>query len=380
MKRILLISFLTSFGLSLLQAQTEAKNQIKQQFEDKLNEADVHNGFLQIKSGNNSINWKFVGGAFQDGTMVREVHPFHSASVGKMFTAAIIMKLAEAGKLQTSDPIYEHLAIETMDRLHVFNGKDYSKEITIAQLLQHTSGLADYIMDEPKDGSPNLITQMFIEPNKLWKVEEFITITKEKLSPHFAPGKGYNYTDTEYILLGLIIEKKYHKDLHQVFLEELFLPLQMNHTALFMRSQPIEKNEKMTEFYVDKMDISTFNSLTIDWAGGGLVSTTEDLLRFHQALFSKKIVSEYSLSEMQDWHPESIGSYYGFGLRKYVINEISKDLPNLTVIGHSGISGSFSFYCPELDVFVAGTFNQSNQIEKAIEFLMQTLVILKYSY
>jgi D-alanyl-D-alanine carboxypeptidase len=215
-------------------------------------------------------------------------------------------------------------------------------------------------------------------PDKFWKVEEFLAFSKEKLSAHFPPGLGYYYTDTEYVLLGLIIEAKYQKELHQVFLDEFFEPLAMKNTAMFKRSEAISPGE-MAELYVDETEISTYESLSIDWAGGGLVTTTEDLLKFQQALFSGEIVSEGSLEKMQNWHKESEGIYYGFGLRKFEFREFSSLLPQMTIIGHSGSSSSFSFYCPELQVYMAGTFNQTNYMKETIEFLITTLVTLKFN-
>lgn len=379
-KIILTVLAVLLLALSTVQTQHKAKRKISKEFKKMLKQDDVHNGFLQIKSADEALNWKFVAGTFQDGSKVSEENPFHSTSVGKMFTATLIMKLIEEDKLKLDDFISEHLPLEVIGGLHIYEGKDYAQKITVAQLLQHKSGLPDYIVDTPKDGSPNMMTLMMQNPDKFWQVDEFLTFSKAKLKAHFLPGQGYYYTDTEYVLLGLIIEKKYQKRLHQVFLEELFEPLKMKNTAMFKRSEAIVKNAKMAEFYIDKTDISHYESLSIDWAGGGLVTTTEDLLKFHQALFSGEIVSIASLEKMQNWYQESEGIYYGLGLRKFAFREFSKLLPKMTIIGHSGVSSSFSFYCPELKVYIAGSFNQTNHMEQTIKFLIETLVTLKFDY
>ena len=364
---------LTSF---ILNAQEIAQKAIRNHFENMLLKEDIHNGFLQIKSADGELNFKMVSGNFQNGGVVHQSNPFHAASVGKIFTASIIMKLVETKEIQLEDPISKHLSPEIVNGLHLFEGIDYSNKITINQLLQHTSGLADYIMDEPKNGRPNIITQMFEEPNKMWEINELIAFTKAHLRPRFIPGNGYYYNDTDYLLLGLIIETKYKKALHEVFREELFIPLKMNHTAMYMRSEPIKENERLAEFYIDNKDISQYNSLSVDWAGGGTVSTTEDLIKFHEALFSGKIVGASTLDSMQQWIHESQATYYGLGLRKIHINEFSKQLPNLTLIGHNGINASFLFYCPELDIYMAGTFNQTNQVKESMLFMINCLTEL----
>jgi D-alanyl-D-alanine carboxypeptidase len=380
MKQIqnILLPILAIFlGMGVLVAQNNAQRKVERHFRKMLKKDDVHNGFLQIRSADGAINWTFVEGAFQDGTKVSAANPFHSASIGKMFTAASIMKLEEEGKLQLDDRLSVHLPPETINGLHIYDEKDHAQSITIAQLLQHTSGLPDYIIDTPKDGSPNIMVLALQNPNRFWKAEDFLAFSKEKLSAHFPPGQGYYYTDTEYVLLGLIIEAKYGKPLHQVFLETFFEPLAMNHTAMFKRSEAISQGGSMAELYVGETEISTYTSLSIDWAGGGLTTTTEDLLKFQQALFEGEIVSHASLEKMQNWHKESKGIYYGYGLRKFDFRELSGFLPKMTIIGHSGSTSSFLFYCPELEIYLAGSFNQTNQMKATIRFLIKILMTLR---
>ena len=369
---ISILLFLVSW--SLAQGQTKSEKKIRKSFHKILKKKDVHNGFFQIQSADGTVDWKYAEGQYQDGMSVTEFNPFHAASVGKMFTATAILQLSEDGKLELDDPVSKHLSDEVVKGLHVFDGVDYSQEITIAQLLQHTSGLPDYIEDSPKDGSPDMMTLLFTKPDTFWEIDELLAFSKENLEAHFPPGEGYHYTDTEYLLLGLIIEEKHGKELHEVFREEFFEPLEMKHTSMFKRSESISAGGRMAEFYIDQTEISSYESLSIDWAGGGLVTTTEDLLKFHRALFSGEIVTESSLAKMQDWLPESKGTYYGLGLRKYEFKDFSKLLPDLTIIGHSGVNSSFCFYCPELDVYMAGTFNQTNHMKTSIQFLMKVLM------
>ena len=219
------MALLLSFGWSSLIAQHQAQKKIEQEFQKMLEQEDVHNGFLQIRSGDAAIDWTLVDGAFQDGTPVSEANPFHSTSVGKMLTATLTMKLVEESRLKLDDAISKHLPAAIIEGLHVYEGKDYSASITIAQLLGHTSGLPDYIMDAPEDGSPNMMTLLFQNPDRFWEIKELLAFSKANLKAHFQPGKGYYYTDTEYILLGLIIEEKYQKELHQILLDKLFKPL-----------------------------------------------------------------------------------------------------------------------------------------------------------
>ena len=119
---------LTSF---ILNAQESAQKAIRNHFENMLLKEDIHNGFLQIKSADGELNFKLISGNFQDGGVVRQSNPFHAASVGKMFTASIIMKLVETKEVELEDPISKHLSPEIVNGLHLFEGKDYSNKITI---------------------------------------------------------------------------------------------------------------------------------------------------------------------------------------------------------------------------------------------------------
>jgi CubicO group peptidase (beta-lactamase class C family) len=379
MKHILVFFWELALLPALASAQEKANIKIYKLFKKELNKKDVHNGFFHLKNSEGTIDWTYAGGEFQDGTPVTQANPFHAASVGKMFTATLIMMLEEQGKLSLTDSLARHLDRDVLKGIHVYNGVDYSGRITLQQLLQHTSGLPDYIMDSPLDVSSNLFSLLLENPDKTWTTQEFLNFTKANLAAHFPPGEGYYYTDTEYVLLGLIIEEHFNAPLAQIFKEELFIPMGMESSFMYHRSEPVKPTARMAEFYIDKAEISSYNSLTLDWAGGGVVTTSADLLKFQQALFAGSLLQAQTLEKMQRWHPESKGTFYGLGLRKYELKAFSKLLPNLTLIGHSGINGSFAFYCPELDVYVAGSFNQTKEMKGAVQFLFKSLTTLYYS-
>ncbi|MEM6687573.1 MAG: serine hydrolase domain-containing protein [Bacteroidota bacterium] len=337
---------------------------------------NIHNLFLHVHSPSKEIDFQYATGSFQNNDTITPATPFYLASIGKTFTATAIGILKDQGKLAFTDKINLHLSEEILDKLHVFEGVDYSNDITIAQLLQHTSGLPDYFEGTTVDGSPNMMNLLFQHPNKHWKPTELIQFAKEKMKPLFAAGKGYNYTDTEYVLLGLIIENISGLELHDFFKEYIFKSLQLQHTYMNLRSAPIKETPKMAEIYVGSYEIATFQSLTADWAGGGLVSTTHDLIQFQKALFNGKLVKRETLKAMQQWTAETQGMYYGFGLRKVVLQELSSNFPTLELIGHSGSTASFLYYCPSLDVYIAGTLNQVEANKDALILIANILATI----
>ena len=355
---------------------TGIKQKTEELFQKQLKKNNIHNAFLSVYSPSRSIDWNYTGGIFQSGEKVSSDNPFLTASIGKTFSATAIAKLVEQGKLKFGDTVNRYLPDSIMQGLHVYNGVDYSAEITIAHLLQHTSGLPDYFEGKTIDGRANVMELLFSKPDKFWEPVETIEFAKKKMEPLFVPGNGFNYTDTEYVLLGLIIEKLSGTNLQNYFEEHFFKPLEMKHTSMHLRSTPLEQTLKLAETYAGDFEVSSIASLSADWAGGGLVSTGSDLIKFQQALFSGKIISAETLQTMQHWVPETHGMEYGFGLRKIAFRKLFPTLPDLTIIGHSGSTGSFMFYCPELDVYLAGTLNQTEEVKESVVLMVKVLSLI----
>lgn len=368
---------LNSIGQELPDNQEYIKEKIQKLFDQAMQEENIHCASLSIYSPSQNLNHTYYGGQSKNREAMDSLTPFHSASVGKTFTALSIALLQEQDKLNFSDQIHLYLSEDIMKNLHVYDGVDYSSEIRISHLLQHTSGLADYFEDLTKDGSPNAMQLLFEDTARFWKPLDMINLYKNKMKPKFRPGMGYHYTDTEYILLGLIIEKVSGLELHEFFHQNIFIPLKLNNTSMHLRSQPLSATRKLAELYVNQFEISKAKSLSLDWAGGGISTTAKDLNIFHEALNSNGLVSSPTLKKMKKWTKESRGSYYGFGLRKIVLKELSEEYPEYTLIGHNGSTSAFMFYCPELDLYLSGTFNQTAQVKKTILFPIEILKLFK---
>lgn len=377
MKNIVIL-FLSILLLGNLNAQdfNNTHNEVDKLFRNELKKENVRNAFLAIYSPSLQFDWEFAGGFFKSGEPITTLNAFYSASIGKTFTATAIAILMEQKQLDYEDKISMYLPRKVIENLHVFEGKDYSTEITIAQLLQHTSGLPDYFEGETVDGSPNVIQSIFIDTSKFWNPVEIINFSKEKMKPNFLPGAGYMYTDTEYVLLGMIIEHISGMALPDFFQKYLFEPLEMYNSWINLRLKPLINTGKMAEFYAGDFEGSTMTSLSADWAGGALVTTSADLITFQYALNTGVIISKNTLETMQKWIPETMGMYYGFGLRKVVFNELSPMLPDLYVVGHSGSTGSFMYYCPQLDVYIAGTLNQTDAVQDAVVLTASILSLI----
>lgn len=365
MRNIITVTLLTLISITTF-GQELINKEIKKRVTTELEKESIHSVFLGIHSKSKGIDINLVDSKDSLNTN----SPFYTASITKMLTATSIGILKDRKKINFEDKIAKYLPKTLIDRLHVLEGEEYSKDITIAHLLQHTSGLPDYFTDTTVDGSPNIINQLLIDTNKSWSAKEVITFAKQKMKPHFAPGKGYHYTDTEYVLLALIVEKVSNLSLDEFFKQHIFIPLGMKSSYINLKSLPIDNKLSMAKFYVNDMELSSINSLSADWGGGGLVSTTKDLITFLEAYMSDKIVRKNTRLEMQNWVDETKGMEYGFGIRKVTFK-------NLTLFGHTGTTASFLWYCPQLDTYVAGTFNQLTASKSTLNFVLDLLKIIE---
>ncbi|MDD3742398.1 MAG: serine hydrolase [Lentimicrobiaceae bacterium] len=363
--------FLFAIVLSAFSLQAQDFSKARQHAENLLREElkneDVRNAFLSVYSPSKNIDWNFVGGKFAEGKAVTLNNPFYSASIGKTFTAVAIAILKEQGKLMFSDKTYLYLPDSIIDGLHVLDGKEYSLEVTIAQLLQHTSGIPDYIDGETLDGTPNGMALLFSDTAKFWYPMEMIQLAKSKMKADFVPGTSYKYSNTDYVLLGLIIENVSGMPVHDFYRKYIFEPCDMNQTSMFLRSKSIEPTGKIAEIFAGNTEVSKYKSLSMGWTGGGLATTASDLNKFQLALHTHKIIKAETVRQMYEWVNESTGLYYGYGLRKVIYNERVPDFLNIQFVGHTGSTSSFMFYCPELDVYLAGTLNQVTETKKTFE-------------
>jgi D-alanyl-D-alanine carboxypeptidase len=335
----------------------------------------IHNAYLLVHSDKLGVHLN-IAESSADNVSVNANQPYFIASIGKLFTSVLIGILVEKAMISYEDPLYPYIDPDLLHNLHIYKGKDYTNDIKIKHLLNHTSGLNCFIEDKPKQGK-SMIDFMFAEPSRYWTPQEVIQWSKQHLQSHFPPGKGFHYSDTGYNLLGLIIEKVTEKPFHEALRHYIFEPLQMNHSYFIHRSEPIVKSDyPMAQLYARNINTTQYRSLTISYAGGGIVSTNEDLLKFMKALVSHKILNEKTLKQMKsDWAKFFIGIDYGYGLMNF------KTIPLLmpkkyNVWGNAGSTGTFMFYHPAMDAYLIGGLNHFGYYRKAIRLMLKTVDLL----
>lgn len=301
---------------------------------------------------------------------------FHVASVGKLFTATLVGMLVDEGALSLDEPVAPLLPAGTLDGLFVAGGVDYQDVITPRHLLSHTSGVNDYFEAPGADGR-SVAEIMAEEPDRSWTPRELLDVTRDGQIAVAPPGEAFLYSDTGYIILGLLIEETTGRVFHEVLLERIFRPLGMTRSWMPGRSRPIEGDTAMRSAYIRGVDVGAAPAVTADWAGGGVASTDRDLLRFARALAEGDLVSPETLQELQAFdHTFRRGIHYGAGIMEYHFREfffLLSGYPNM--VGHMGILGTQLFREPERDLYVIASFGSDAAAEASVRLVIDLVGI-----
>lgn len=233
-------------------------------------------------------------------------------STVKMFTAATVLKLAEEGKLNLDDKISNYLQGDVINKI------ENADKATIRQLLQHSSGIYNYIQ--------NLKFQTASLNNFIreWKPFDLLKYAYNQKA-YFQPGEDVRYSNTGYILLGMLIEKIEGKSFYKVFESKLFNPLGLTMTK-FAAQDHIPNG--IVRGYIDMysnlqvVESTYYSGWDYYTADGGLISNPYDMNLFFRALMNGQIINTTSLSEMLTWKvpKESDSDFfpisYGLGIFK----------------------------------------------------------------
>ena len=314
----------------------------------------IFSAVLRIESGDGSFSWVGSRGEMKSDSK------FFIASITKLYVTAVIMSLIEERKLSLDDKILEYLPDHYMEDLHVFKGVDYSGKITIEYLLSNTSGLPDYF--NRKDENNNTQFDLLIQGKDIsWDIEETISYIK-KMKPKFAPGKKgkADYSDTNFLLLGKIIENVAGKGIEEVFRKYIFEKIGLNNTYLFNDVD----DKSPVDFYFKSKKFESPKYMTSITAEGGIVSTADEVLFFTKEFFKGRFFPKEKIENLKKWNlllPPPGMFYFGIGIEKSFTPRILTPLnPNNEILGFWGQTGSFTWHNPDTDLYFSGTTNQAN--------------------
>lgn len=334
----------------------------------------IRNCVLSVMSGDGSLVWSGGVGHAGANTPMTGDTPIYIASVTKLYTATAVMLLVEQGALSLDDPMAKYLPGKLIRGIDIYRGKDLTGEITIRELLAHRSGIPDYYSDKAQDGKT--LFELFVDdPERRWTPDETIERARDELTPQFAPDAETSYSDTNYQLLGKVIETVTGKPLYMVYEDFFFRPQGLRHTWMTGHCRPQESScLGPADVFLADRNITATRANGAYWADGGIISTAGDMNLFLKALNEGRIIRPPSLQRMHDWRRMSFPMEYGFGTMQFALPGPVRKVAGIPLLwGHSGSTGSFLYYCQDLDLYMAGT---TDQVDGRIEpFLLMRRVM-----
>ena len=275
-----------------------------------------------------------------------------AGSTGKTFAAATALQLVKEGKIDLEAKVEKYLGSEPW-----FARLPNAKDITVRQLMNHTSGLVRY---EFKDQFTKDLTA---NPEKVWKPAELVSYLIDE-KPPFAAGEGWEYSDTNYIMLGMIIEKVTGKRFYEEANRRLVKPLKLSNTI----PQDAVRIKGVVQGYAgpnnpfggkDEMihDGKFAINPQFEWTGGGWASTSEDLARWAKMMYEGRAFDASLVPVMVDGVPSKLGPEVKYGL-----GVIIRPTPAGLTYGHSGFFPGYitdMMYFPDQKIAVAVQVNTS---------------------
>jgi D-alanyl-D-alanine carboxypeptidase len=286
-------------------------------------------------------------------TPMRPTDRMLAGSVGKTFAAATALQLVKEGKILLDDKVEKYLGVEPW-----FSRLPNAKAITVRHLMNHTSGLVRY------EFKPQFAKDLSANPERVWKPAELVAYLLDEKAP-FEAGKGWDYSDTNYIVLGMIIEEVTGRTFYSEANRRLIKPLKLKDTI----PQDGPKLKSVVQGYAgpnnpfggtDAMihDGRFAINPQFEWTGGGFASTSHDLARWAKMIYEGKAYSADLLPQVLDGVSAPLlgrETKYGLGV---IIRKSSVG----TSYGHSGFFPGYMtdmMYFPDSRVAIAVQVNTS---------------------
>lgn len=322
MKKILFLLILNSAAF----AQLPQKAKLDQYF-DRLAEKNKAMGNISIARDGNVLYTRSIGYSQLNVKPLTAESRFRIGSITKMFTTAMIFQLIEEGKLKPADTLVKF-----------FPQVPNAGKITIAQILGHRSGIPNVRRAQNPQENVNTMPMM--------KDEMLTLIASGK--PDFEPGTKHGYSNSGYLVLGLILEKVTGRSYAENLEKRITGKIGLKDTYMATGNIDVNKKEALTYMYLGEWKLMPETHPSILFSAGAIVSTPNDLNKFIQALFHGKIVSKESLGKMK-----TMIEGEGMGMEPFTF-------AGKTFYGHTGGAdnyGAWLAYLPEEKLAVAYTTN-----------------------
>jgi D-alanyl-D-alanine carboxypeptidase len=280
-------------------------------------------------------------------------HLLLQGSVGKTYASAVAMQLIHEGKFALDDSIAKYFGGEPW-----FNRLPNAQAITVRQLMNHTSGLVRYEFNE------RFMADLTAAPDRVWRPQELVAYLLDSAAP-FAAGQGWDYSDTNYIVLGMIMERVTGRAYYDLARERVLRPAGLTETVpsdsrviaglangYAGANNPFGGSDAML------VDGRMVINPQFEWTGGGMASTAADLARWGKRLYEGRAFDPSMLTKLFEGVPARLGQN-----AKYGLGVIIRESPTLgTLYGHSGFFPGYQaelFYLPVQKVAIAFQVNSS---------------------
>jgi D-alanyl-D-alanine carboxypeptidase len=279
--------------------------------------------FAVVRDGR--VVWAGSSGVERDGsTLLTPGSPMVIGSVTKTFVAATVLELVDEGKLRLDDSARRFLP----------EVRQVSREITIRQLLDHTSGLADVFNDATRRGLEE-------HPERAWSTRQVLATLH---APWYQPGEGWAYANTNYYLLGMIVERVTGSSLEREIERRFLDPLDLGSTQSL---SPDDPSSPLAPAWT-----------TIFWASGAMSSSAGDLARWGDALYDDDVPQHVLLDgdtarAMFTFNRDD----YGLGVKRF------PELAPRNAYGHTGLLSTYTtllLHLPREDITIAMLVNRTN--------------------
>ncbi|SHF92165.1 CubicO group peptidase, beta-lactamase class C family [Flavobacterium fluvii] len=342
MNKINLIFLFSLLTLTIANGQSKEDKQLVKNLDglisEKFNSVSPGCAVLVAKKGQVIYEKGFGTANIELNVPMRPEMVFRIGSMTKQYTAIAVLQLVEQGKISLQDSIQKFIK----------NFPSKGHAITIENLLTHTSGIKDYGQLDSR--IPNAIRVEF--PQKV------IIDSLARLPLDFNPSAKYSYSNSNYYMLGYIIEQVTSKSYKDYLQENIFKPAGLSNTFYDSPTQLIPNRANGYSKNGSNFKNTDYISMSLVYGAGALLSNVGDLYKWHQALNSYKLVKKETLEKAFTSFKLDNGQLAEYGYGWFI-----KDWKGSRTIGHGGaIDGfrSWEIYFPEQDIFLTALFNSDN--------------------
>jgi len=343
---LLATAFLITFTSCSVGSEGPIEHQLQKVLDQGIKEYDARGVSAAIIFPDHEV-WTGTSGVSHETVSIKPGMLFGIGSITKNLVATLTLQLVEEGVLSLDDPLSKWLPAHP----HV------DSAVTLRQLLNHTSGIYMFWSNQ------KIWDDLKKDRSKIWTPEEVLTYIKE---PYFAPGEGWRYSNTNYLLLAMLIEEATDSKLSTEFKQRFWRPLGITNAYLSIQEDIPDNqahvfgdNFNNDGSYLDLTFLPRASHDSIIYGSGGLFTTAEDLAKWCHSLFEGKVLEQQSMDQMLQFVDIGFGLKkrgYGLGVELFLRRMGSGE----KAIGHSGGeigSSTFMVHLPEHHLSVVVMMN-----------------------